>query len=83
MAAKKEDLTHLQHRADGTDQLCERKRNPCNGCVYCGGKTEYVKSCNYYLITGNRRPCDIGEGCTVRLDRCNVRRTPMRIKNLQ
>lgn len=82
MAARKEDLIHLQNRSDGTDRRRkERQENPCKGCFYYGGKTEYVKSCNYYLITGNRRPCEAGENCTVRQDGSTDRRNPVRIKN--
>lgn len=82
MAAREEDLIHLQDRADGTDRRRKgRQVHPCKGCFYHGGKTEYVKSCNYYLITGNRRPCDAGENCTVRRDGSRGRRNPLENKN--
>lgn len=43
-----------------------RVKNPCKGCAYwCGGKTT-IKTCDYMLITGKRRPCPPGEGCTVK-----------------
>lgn len=35
----------------------------CKGCIYLG---EQVKSCDYFLITGKRRPCPPGEGCTAK-----------------
>ena len=82
MAARKEDLIHLQNHADGTDlRRKERRENPCKGCFYYGGKTEYVKSCNYYLITGKRRPCEAGGNCTVRQDGTRTCRNPMKVKN--
>ena len=43
-----------------------RVKYPCKGCAYwCGGPTT-IKTCDYMLITGKRRPCPPGEGCTVK-----------------
>lgn len=68
--------------ADGTDRQRKKKRaNPCKGCYYHGGKTENVKCCNYFLITGKRRPCEAGENCTVRCDGSQIRRKAMKIKD--
>jgi hypothetical protein len=76
-------LIHSQNRVDGTDRrLREKQKDSCRGCFYHGGKAESVKCCNYYLITGKCRPCDAGEGCTVRMDSNQVRRKPLRVKNL-
>lgn len=36
----------------------------CKGCIYLG---DNVKTCDYYLLTGTRRPCKPGKGCTVKL----------------
>ena len=47
------------------------------------GGPESVKSCNFYLITGIRRPCDAGESCTVRKDGAQSRRKPASIKKLE
>ena len=41
----------------------------CRGCIYRGGNSEEIKSCNYYLMTSIRRPCPAGKGCTVRVRR--------------
>ena len=69
MSGRKEDFDHLRSRADGTGRRHDMARkNPCAGCYYHGGKAEAVKCCNYYLITGIRRPCEAGHGCTVRQD---------------
>ena len=69
MGGTREDLILLQDHAAGLDLRRKvREQHPCKGCYYFGGKQEYVKSCNYYLITGTRRPCDAGAGCTVRKD---------------
>lgn len=38
-----------------------RKKRPCEGCRYASGA-----SCDYYLITGRRRPCPPGQDCTVK-----------------
>lgn len=82
MAETKDDFICLQVPADGTGRRHKGKaENPCKGCFYCGGKTEYVKSCNYYLITGKRRPCEAGEGCTVKLDSMKARRKPLKVSN--
>lgn len=64
--ARKEDFALMQNHADGSD--LRHKKHPCDGCYYFGGKQAYVKCCNYYLVTGNRRPCEAGEGCIVRKD---------------
>lgn len=74
--------TLMQSPADGTDRRRKRKKgNPCKGCMYYGGWTQEVCCCNYFLITGKRRPCEMGAGCTVREDRKQVQRKAMKIKN--
>lgn len=61
MATGENRFAHLQNLAGGTDlRHDKRRKNPCNGCYYYGGKAETVKCCNYYLITGRRRPCEAG-----------------------
>lgn len=42
------------------------KKSPCYGCLYYRGRSESGMVCNYFLDTGNRRPCAAGEGCTVK-----------------
>lgn len=39
----------------------------CKGCVFFSGGFEGVRLCNYYLQTGERRPCPAGVGCTAKL----------------
>lgn len=46
------------------------KSKYCGTCAY---KSNYIGSCDYFLITGNRRPCTAGKGCTVRTDSANRR----------
>lgn len=53
------------------------KKNPCEGCYFFGGRWETSKCCNYYLITGIRRPCPPGRGCTVRAGKGSTRRKAM------
>lgn len=36
---------------------------PCEGCIYLD---DNIKTCDYYLLTGTRRPCPAGKDCTVR-----------------
>lgn len=50
------------------------KKNPCEGCYFFGGRWETSKCCNYYLLTGQRRPSPPGQACTVRKDKESVRR---------
>lgn len=69
-----------QSPADGTDLQLDEKKNPCHGCEYYGGKQQAVRSCNYFLMTGKRRPCDPGEGCTVREDGRMKKRKAMTIR---
>ena len=41
----------------------EKKSKPCKNCIY--RLPSYMSgNCNYYLVTGHRRPCP-AEGCTV------------------
>lgn len=44
-------------------KVCDRH---CWKCIYCMTLSGAYKTCDYYLITGKRRPCDPGKGCTVR-----------------
>lgn len=52
--------------ADGTDHGCEAKQPGvgCPGCLHWYGA--YLKCCNYIFDVGKRRPCEPGEGCTVK-----------------
>ena len=84
MDTGREDSILAQNLAAGSDlRRKEKTKHPCNGCYYFGGKAESVKSCNFYLITGIRRPCDAGESCTVRKDGAQSRRKPASIKKLE
>ena len=44
-------------------KVCDRYCSRCEWGAVVGG----FKSCNYLLRTGQRRPCDPGKGCTVRI----------------
>ena len=45
-------------------------KNYCDDCVYGGVITGLkTRCCNYFLATGQRRPCPPGEGCTVKVGR--------------
>lgn len=67
MGKRKPASTPLPDRTDGTGlQHDKEDKNPCVGCDYHGGYNRYSACCNYYLITGHRRPCPAGAGCTVR-----------------
>ena len=57
------------------------EKHPCEGCDYFGGWTKEVRSCNYCLITGKRRPCPFGKACTVRRDSKRSRQKAMTIKD--
>ena len=41
----------------------------CTKCIYSGrtggGGTGSATTCDYILVTGHRRPCEIGTACTV------------------
>lgn len=42
----------------------------CDNCVYsCVLNGLATRCCNYFLATGQRRPCPPGEGCTVKVGR--------------
>lgn len=55
------------------DKVCDRY---CQKCIYYVVASYEVLCCNYYLITGKRRPCDPGTGCTVRV----LRKKPRKIR---
>lgn len=42
------------------------EKHPCEGCDYYGGYNRFSACCNYFLITGKRRPCPTGKECIVR-----------------
>lgn len=50
----------------------------CAGCIYGGGNNEHVKACSYLLVTGQRRPCPAGKGCTVRILRKKTQKESFR-----
>lgn len=52
----------------------KKKPHPCRGCHYWKGRSDDVKTCNYYLWTDHRRPCPPGEGCTVRVEQDPTKR---------
>lgn len=81
MAGLTEDSILVQSHAAGSSlQHKAKAQNPCEGCYFFGGKARAVRCCNYYLITGNRRPCDGGEECTVRKDGSRPGRKPVTLK---
>lgn len=61
-----------------TAQLAKQRalRHPCSGCTYYYGHSDYSRCCNYLLVTGRRRPCPPGAGCTVKSKK-RKRRNPM------
>ena len=40
--------------------------HPCAGCRFFFGEYEHNRCCNYIFIMDRRRPCPVGEGCTVK-----------------
>ena len=53
-------------------KVCDKT---CLWCKYYYGCSDDALMCNYFLDTGNRRPCDPGKGCTVFEQRKSKRRT--------
>jgi len=53
---------------DITFTVVNRLPKFCDGCHY-KGKVANMESCDYYLQTCQRRPCPVGEGCTVRKEK--------------
>lgn len=47
----------------------------CLDCSYCKGNTEADLCCCYIFITGKRRPCPPGKGCTEKIKRKTRRKT--------
>lgn len=46
----------------------------CRNCKYFHGRFDETCCCNYLLMTGKRRPCPPGAGCTVKVKRKRPRR---------
>lgn len=47
----------------------EKGKTMANNCATCfyHGKCGGMICCNFFLMTGQRRPCPAGEGCTVKV----------------
>lgn len=56
-------------------------KNPCDGCWYFRGNSDYDRCCCYYLITNIRRPCPPGKGCTVRVNMSMAKKSRKRFEN--
>lgn len=52
----------------------------CFNCVY-RGKFGDTHCCSYILVTGRRRPCPPGDGCTVKIGRKVHRRRKKEVQN--
>lgn len=48
--------------------------------MYFGGMTVEVRCCNYFLMTGRKRPCEAGKGCKVRKEGGREKRKAMTVK---
>ena len=46
----------------------------CQDCFYFRGQSDFVCTCDYIFIAGKKRPCDPGEGCTVKIKRRKKRK---------
>lgn len=55
-------------------------KNSCKGCYY-GTHTGELWVCDYILMTGHRRPCPPGEGCTVRIEAAQDRKRAWKERN--
>jgi len=53
--------------------MAKKRNDPCRGCFYYGGNNDACRCCSYFLITGIRRPCPAGEGCTVKKTKQQVK----------
>lgn len=49
-----------------------KRTDPCAGCVYQVKAGGYLV-CDYISITGSRRPCPFGAGCTVKETEKNMK----------
>jgi hypothetical protein len=45
------------------EKLCDKS---CEGCIHLSHFYDDLTCCNYFITTGERRPCPPGKGCTVR-----------------
>ena len=48
-------------------------KSNCDNCYYCK-KLNADRYCAYLLMTNQKRPCEPGEGCTVKVPRSVKRR---------
>jgi hypothetical protein len=53
----------------------------CNGCIYLQGTRFRHFHCSYILKTDKKRPCDPGQGCTVRATKRRRRKKKVREEN--
>ena len=48
-------------------------KSNCDNCVW-RGRVANMSCCDYFLRTGQRRPCPPGDDCTVKIGRKIIRR---------
>ena len=53
------------------EKLCDKY---CHDCIYFQGMTDATCCCHYIIITGERRNCEPGKGCTKKVKRGKKRR---------
>lgn len=61
----------------GQEKVCDKY---CLTCIYFQGGADSACMCHYLLITGERRNCDPGKGCTKKIRRKNKRKLQVRLK---
>ena len=55
----------------------------CVNCRYFQKLYDYCHCCNYFLATGERRPCPAGDGCTVKVTKSEYRKMMSRLIAVQ
>lgn len=55
--------------------VCDRY---CRGCYYYKQISEHTKCCIYIFVTGHKRPCDPGTGCTEKVSVKGKRKRKMK-----
>ena len=56
------------------------QKHSCDGCYYYRGRWDFSKSCEYYLVTGKRRPPMENGKCSVKLSEKHSGKQAMTIK---
>lgn len=64
-------MKSIEPPSETKPSIAKADREYCMKCVYANNNSIEVYLCNYISITGQRRGCKYGVGCTKRKEKTN------------